>query len=78
MASTVNLSRKRSENPYFVVHPLDDLPEAKRDVLALGLMPMTMSVRLSLFALRGYLFFMTILVAYHVLGMAGLLNLYRG
>jgi hypothetical protein len=58
---------------YRVVHPLDDHPESKRDVSALGPMPMTPSVRLSLFALRAYLILMTVLVAYHVVDLAGVM-----
>jgi hypothetical protein len=46
--------------------PLDDHPEQKRDVSAVGTMAMTPSVRLSLFALRAYLILMTSLVAYHL------------
>jgi len=56
------------------VHPLDDLPEQKRDVSALGPMPMTHNVRLSLLTLRGYLILMTGLVAYHFLGLAAALS----
>ena len=60
-----------AENRYLVVHPLDDIPEAKVDTSALGPMPLTMSVRLSLFALRGYLVLMILLVLYHVMDLAG-------
>lgn len=56
---------------YCVVHPLDDEPEEKRDPENLGLMPMSRSVRWSLFALRGYLVLMGFLVFYHVLDIAG-------
>lgn len=59
---------------YWVVHPLDDLPEQKLDVSALGPMAMTPSVRFSLLALRGYLILMTGLVAYHFLGLAAALK----
>jgi hypothetical protein len=59
---------------YWVVHPLDDLPEQKLDVSALGPMAMTPGVRLSLLALRGYLILMTGLVAYHFLGLAAALK----
>ena len=59
-------------NGYFmVIHPLDDLPEEKVDVSALGPMPMTTSVRLSLLSLRGYLVLMMLLVVYHVIDLAG-------
>ena len=59
-------------NRYVVVHPLDDLPEEKIDIEALGPMPMTASVRWSLVSLRGYLVLMIALVFYRVLALAGL------
>jgi hypothetical protein len=74
MTSLPILTRNPNESAYWVVHPLDDLPEQKRDVSALGPMPMTPSVRLSLLALRGYLLLMTGLVAYHFLGLASALR----
>jgi hypothetical protein len=58
------------KNVYYVVHPLDDVPETKCDTEALGPMPMTPSVKYSLYALRGYLVLMLVLVAYHVVGLA--------
>ena len=60
------------ENHYVVVHPLDDLPEEKVDTETLGPMPMTISVKLSLLALRSYLVIVVLLVLYHVLDLAGL------
>jgi hypothetical protein len=57
---------------FVVIHPLDDKPEQKVDVANLGPMPMTKSVRFSLYSLRGYLVFMMMLVLYHVLHLAGL------
>jgi hypothetical protein len=57
---------------YVVVHPLDDLPEAKVDTDALGPMPMTLSVKWSLVSLRAYLVLMIALVFYRVLALAGL------
>jgi hypothetical protein len=57
---------------FVVVHPLDDAPEQKLDTDHLNPMRMTRSVRLSLFALRGYLVLMVVLVLYHVLTLAGL------
>ncbi len=71
MASMVNRTSNAYYGAYLVVDPLDDLPEEKCDVSALGPMPMTPSVRRSLLALRGYLILMTALVAYHVLDLAG-------
>ena len=59
------------ENYFVVIHPLDDTPEQKVDTIALGSMPMTASVKLSLIALRGYLVLMMLLVLYHVLDLAG-------
>jgi hypothetical protein len=56
---------------FVVVHPLDDAPEKKIDTLALGPMPMTVSVKVSLLALRGYLVLMMLLVLYHVMDLAG-------
>ncbi len=74
IASFTGLTRNANQSEYWVVHPLDDLPEKKRDVSALGPMPMTPSVRLSLLALRGYLLLMTGLVAYRFLGLAAALR----
>jgi hypothetical protein len=59
---------------YYIVHPLDDVEEQKCDAEALGPMAMTPSVRISLFALRGYLILMGVLVLYHVLDLAGLFH----
>ena len=60
------------ENHYVVVHPLNDVPEAKVDTSSLGPMPMTTSVKISLLSLRAYLVLMIGLVFYHVLDLAGL------
>jgi hypothetical protein len=57
---------------FVVIHPLDDVPEVKVDTESLGPMPMTTSVRLSLYSLRGYLLLMMLLVMYHTLDLAGL------
>jgi len=59
------------EDHFVVVHPLDDAPEQKMDTTSLGAMPMTVSVKLSLMALRGYLILMMLLVLYHVIDLAG-------
>lgn len=65
----------RAERPVFtVIHPLDDRPEEKVDVENLGPMRMTATVRVCLFALRGYLFLMFGLLAYRVLHLAGILR----
>lgn len=55
---------------YTVVHPLDDQAEAKVDVESLGPMQMTATVRVCLFALRGYLLLMFGLLAFRVLQLA--------
>lgn len=63
------------QETYFrVVHPLDDLPEAKCSSQGLGPMAMMRSVRWSLIALRMYLIAMGVLLAYHVLELAGLFS----
>jgi hypothetical protein len=74
MNSLLNATSNTRSQAYWVVHPLDDHPEQKRDVSAVGPMAMTPSVRLSLLALRAYLILMTSLVAYHFLGLAAALR----
>ena len=74
MTSLPKCDTNTNSQAYWVVHPLDDHPEQKRDVSAVGPMAMTPSVRLSLFALRAYLILMTSLVAYHFLGLAAALR----
>ena len=56
---------------YLVVHPLDDVPEEKRAIDALGPMRLAGAARFWLMALRVYLIVMAGLVAYHVIGLAG-------
>lgn len=55
---------------YEVVHPLDDVAEVKCSVDGLGNMKMSRSVKLSLYALRGYLISMGLLVAYRLVTLA--------
>ena len=57
---------------FLVIHPLDDVQEQKIETQNLGPMRMTLAVKLSLFAPRGYLVFMMLLVLYHVLDLAAL------
>lgn len=64
------LMNTKNHTTWTVVHPLDDTPEVKRNTEDLGTMPMTPSVKYSLFALQGYLVVMLLLVAYHVFGLA--------
>lgn len=56
---------------YLVVHPLDDVPEEKRAIDALGPMRLAGAAKFWLMALRVYLIAMAGLVAYHVIGLAG-------
>jgi len=64
-------NQQKKEKPVFVViHPLDDTNEEKLDVSKLGPMKMTTSVKISLYALRGYLIFMLSVVAYRVVTLA--------
>jgi hypothetical protein len=59
-------------DPHLVIHPLDDLPEKKRETDHLAPMQMTLSVRISLITLRAYLILMGLMLLYHVLDLAGL------
>jgi hypothetical protein len=64
-------SRTQEEREIFtVIHPLDDAPEEKMDTENLGPMKMTRTVRVCLFALRGYLLLMFGLLGYRVLQLA--------
>lgn len=61
----------QGEKVFFsVVHPLDDAPEEKVDTEHLGPMRMTRTVRICLFALRGYLLLMFGLLGFRVLQLA--------
>jgi len=63
------------EKTFFtVVHPLDDAPEEKVDTEHLGPMRMTITVRICLFALRGYLLLMFGLLGFRVLQLAGVIH----
>ena len=67
--------RTRSERVSFaVVHPLDDVPEEKVDTEHLGPMQMTRTVRVCLYALRGYLLLMFGLLGFRVLQLAGVIQ----
>jgi hypothetical protein len=69
-----NLFKHDENEVYYVVHPLDDEPEAKCDPEALGPMHLSKGERLSLYALRGYLVLMLGLAGYRVAEMAGVLG----
>jgi hypothetical protein len=74
-ANTVRMADRGNEHESFlVVHPLDDAPEAKVNTTSLRPMRMTVSVKLSWMALRGYLLLMTIMLLYHVLDLGGSLK----
>jgi hypothetical protein len=59
---------------YTVIHPLDDAPEQKRSLEAIGPIKMSRSVRLSLMALRAYLVLMTAMTAVRVVEIASTLG----
>ena len=59
---------------FTVVHPLDDAPEQKVETEHLGPMQMTITVRVCLFALRGYLLLMFGLLGFRVLQLAGVIR----
>jgi hypothetical protein len=66
------------EPQYFsVVHPLNDAPEHKCSSEGLGRIAMTRPVRISLGVLRAYLIVMTVMLAYHVLDLAGVFHAIR-
>ncbi len=59
---------------YQVIHPLDDDIEQKVDTENAAPMVMTRTVRLCLFALRGYLLGMIALLGLRVLQLAGVVR----
>ena len=66
------------EPQYFsVIHPLDDVPEQKCSSEGLGRIRMTRPVRISLGVLRAYLVAMTLMLGYHVLDLAGVVQAIR-
>ncbi len=72
----VDFDRKeqKARTMFHVVHPLDDAPEEKVDLDALGPMRMTATVRVCLLALRGYLLLMFGLLGFRVLQLAGFIR----
>jgi len=68
------LMNKQEMQVFHLVHPLDDMPEEKRSPEGLGSMHMSLSVRISLMALRGYLILMALLVLYSILQQSGILR----
>ena len=71
------LANNRPNPELRVVHPLDDIAEAKCSSAGLGHIQMTPAVRISLRILRGYLILMTFMLVYHVLDLAGVLSRLR-
>ena len=76
MTLTTEFDEMTQEERIFfsVVHPLDDDPEEKVDTEHLGPMEMTRTVRLCLYALRGYLLLMFGLLGFRVLQLAGVIH----
>jgi hypothetical protein len=72
----ITRKERNNDQPHFftIVHPLDDVPEEKVDTEHLGPMRMTGTVRVCLFALRGYLLLMCGLLGFRVLQLAGVLH----
>ena len=65
----------QEERPvFFVVHPLDDVAEEKVETEHLGPMQMTRTVKICLYALRGYLLLMFGLLSFRVLQLAGVIK----
>ena len=58
---------------FYVVHPLDDIPEQKCNPKNLGRMHMSPTVKTSLMALRGYLVVIVGLAGFHILSISGAL-----
>jgi hypothetical protein len=63
-----------SQPQFQVIHPLDDEPEQKVDTTRLGPMKMTKTVRVCLYALRGYFVVMLGMLGYRVLELAGVIG----
>ena len=74
LATELDEMTKDREVFFSVVHPLDDAPEEKVDTEHLGPMRMTKTVRICLFALRGYLLLMFGLLGFRVLQLAGMIR----
>ena len=68
-----NSSPRSGDEVYYVIHPLDDEPEEKRDPATLGPMRLSRFEKFALYALQGYLVVMVGLAAYRVADLAGFL-----
>ena len=60
------MANQSAPGRYYVVHPLDDVPEMKRVPEGLPHMHMTRSVKASLIALRCYLVFIIGIAIYRI------------
>jgi hypothetical protein len=76
LINKLDTEQMAEDHRWVVIHPLDDAPEQKVDTSALGPMPMTTSVRVSLLSLRAYLIVMLLLVVYRVFCQAGFFGLH--
>ena len=66
----VNRNYEKDQTLYYVVHPLDDLPEKKRSIDGLEPVRLKRSTRWALMALRVYVIAMTLLIAHHAMAVA--------
>ena len=66
----VNKNIEANQTLYYVVHPLDDLPEKKRSFDGLEPVRMKCGTKWMLTALRVYVIAMGLLIAHHAFAMA--------
>jgi hypothetical protein len=65
------MNESTGNSAWIVVHPLNDVPELKRNADAIGPFHLNPAARIALGALRLYLLAMMVLVAYRVADIAG-------
>ena len=66
------MKKNRETTCFYVVHPLDDHPEVKRNADDLGPMTMPAGAKWSLISLHGYLVLMGLMVVYSSLSQTGM------
>jgi hypothetical protein len=66
----VNKNIEANQTLYYVVHPLDDLPEKKRSIDGLAPVSLNRGTRWALMALRVYVIAMGLLIAHHAMAMS--------
>lgn len=66
----VNRNLDTDQTLYYVVHPLDDLPEKKRTMDGLAPVSLKRGTQWALLALRVYVIAMGLLIAHHAVAMA--------